>query len=386
MTTARRKGQHRREPIGMPTEIEKAGAVATSKIEAATMLFESADAPVRMVRLDDIEVAPDRMRALRPEKVDEIAESIQARGRLLQPVVVRPRKGSGRYWLVSGWHRFEAVRKLGHDRMAAAILDGLDADAVLLAEIDENLIRADLTPAERAAHVGRRKELYEKLHPEAKHGAVGRGRKKSGQVGHSNERFTKDVAKKTGQSERKVRRDATRAKKVVVLPDIIGTSLDQGEELDALAKLSADEQRKLAEQAKGGENVSAKTRSEQVAVKPLSAPSARDDVGPDSASENARLRAELDQAGNENRRLNSENAGLRCEIEKFESADRMTRAAGTWPPPPPDEMLARVAALIAGGGDPIKRLLRRLLIAGAKTVPEDDADFEGVRKVLASFQ
>jgi len=180
--TARCKGQHRREPIGMPTEAQKAAALQASKIEAVMTLFEPRDAPVRMVRLDDIEVAPDRMRALRAKKVDEIAESI-ARGGLLQPIVIRPRrqrKDSGKsYRLVAGWHRWEAVRQLGHDRIAATILDGLDADAALLAEIDENLIRADLTPAGRASHVGRRKELYEKLHPEAKHGGDRKSAKRS---------------------------------------------------------------------------------------------------------------------------------------------------------------------------------------------------------------
>ena len=55
------------------------------------------------------------------------------------------------------------------------------------AEIDENLIRADLTPAENALHTARRKELYEKLHPETKKGATGKYRKKSqvSQVGTS---------------------------------------------------------------------------------------------------------------------------------------------------------------------------------------------------------
>ena len=340
------------------------------------------DAPVRMVRLGHIEVAPDRMRALRPEKIDEIAESIQARGRLLQPVVVRPRKGSGgRYWLVAGRHRFEAVRKLGHDRIAATILDGLDADAALLAEIDENLIRADLTPAERASHVGRRKELYEKLHPQTKRGGApgagrGKGKKKleDGQVGQLP--FTKDAAKKTGQSERKIRRDAQRGKDCVVLDDIAGTSLDKGDEIDALAKLPADEQRELAEKAKSGEKVSAKT--------PPPVPSPRDEIGPASASENALKDVELEDLRNAKRRLEIENIGLRAEIEDLKKSAAL-RAAGTWSAPPPDEMLVRLSALIAGGGDPIKRLLRRLLIAGAKTVPEDDADFEGVRKVLAKF-
>jgi hypothetical protein len=91
------------------------------------------------------------------------------------------------------------------------------------------------------------------------------------------------LAKKTGHSERKVQRDVTRANKVSVLPDIVGTSLDQGDELDALAKLPPDEQRKLAEQAKSGAKVSAKTT-------PTLVPGAHDDIDPDSASEVEELR------------------------------------------------------------------------------------------------
>jgi hypothetical protein len=42
-----------------------------------------------------------------------------------------------------------------------------------------------------------------------------------------------------------------------VLPEIIGTSLDKGAEIDALAKLPVEKQRSLAEAAKRGEQVSA---------------------------------------------------------------------------------------------------------------------------------
>jgi len=53
------------------------------------------------------------------------------------------------------------------------------------------------------------------LHPETRHGAVGNGREKSCQVGDSTpDRFTADTAKKTGQSERVVQRDASRAERV----------------------------------------------------------------------------------------------------------------------------------------------------------------------------
>ena len=56
-----------------------------------------------------------------------------------------------------------------------------------------------------------------------------------------------------------VKRDAIRGKKVPVLPDIVGTSLDNGAEIDALAKLPESEQRSLAEAAKRGEKVSARS-------------------------------------------------------------------------------------------------------------------------------
>ena len=72
--------------------------------------------------------------------------------------------------LVAGWHRLEATRQLKHDTIRAVVLEGLDADAALLTEIDENLVRADLSPAERAIHLAERKRLYEKLHPQTKHG------------------------------------------------------------------------------------------------------------------------------------------------------------------------------------------------------------------------
>jgi uncharacterized ParB-like nuclease family protein len=49
----------------------------------------------------------DYMRRLRPEKVDDFAESIAARGQL-QPIIVRPR-GDTDYLPVVGSHRLEVV-------------------------------------------------------------------------------------------------------------------------------------------------------------------------------------------------------------------------------------------------------------------------------------
>jgi N6-adenosine-specific RNA methylase IME4 len=78
-------------------------------------------------------------------------------------------------------------------------------------------------------------------------------------------RFTRDTASKTGKSERSIQRNVARAKRVDVLKEIVGTSLDKGDEIDALAKLPESEQRELANLAGEGRKVSAKTRVKQIA-------------------------------------------------------------------------------------------------------------------------
>ena len=220
------------------------------------------------VPVADITVIPDRMRRLRPDVVDELAELIAAQG-LLHPITLRKRASDGAHVLVAGRHRLEAVRKLGHQTVAAVILDGADSDRAQLVEIDENLVRADLTPAERAAHQAKRKEIYERLHPETKAGAAqakgmnaaqGRGRQNGDDVG----RYTADAAKKTGKSERSIQREAARGAAIPDVAALAGTSLDKRDELDALAKLPPDEQHKLAERAKAGEKVSAKTHAKKI--------------------------------------------------------------------------------------------------------------------------
>jgi ParB-like nuclease domain len=127
-----------------------------------------------------------------------------------------PPTWSGRgYYVIAGAHRLAAARKLKWDTLECFYLKDCTADDAELVEIDENLIRAELTPAEAALHIGRRKAIYERQHPETKHGAVGNGRKKSSQVDNSTaDRFTADTARKTGKSEAAIQRDAARAKRV----------------------------------------------------------------------------------------------------------------------------------------------------------------------------
>jgi N6-adenosine-specific RNA methylase IME4 len=221
-----------------------------------------------------ITILPDRMRALREEVVAGLAESISIGQKQFQPIIVRPRpRGGMGYILVAGWHRLMAIRALKRDSIDAYVYD-INADEAKLIEIDENLIRADLTLAERAASTAARKPLYLKLYPQTRQGrAPG---KKSGKGGKTKKPesgslpFAKDTAKKTGRSHTQVKADVHRGEKIVVLTEIAGTCLDKEEELDALAKLSHDEQRILAKLAqayakdKTEKKPSAKTRVKQI--------------------------------------------------------------------------------------------------------------------------
>jgi ParB/RepB/Spo0J family partition protein len=226
------------------------------RIEAINMTTKPNRHQVIQIAMSGIAVA-ERLRTIRPDTVDALAQSMTDQGQL-QPIIVRSRKDGG-YWLVAGLHRLEAAKKLEWTEINCTVFGEMEADEAELAEIDENLVRADLSPAERALHIGKRKALHEKVHGKAKANSACAANKKMGRDVNAKSAvtFTKKTAKKTRQSERKVQLEAHRAEKVVVLADIVGTSLDKGAEIDALAKLPVEKQRSLAEAAKRGEKVSA---------------------------------------------------------------------------------------------------------------------------------
>jgi len=106
-----------------------------------------------------------RRRKLNESKVQELAESMAVFG-LLNPVTI-----STGNELIAGYHRIEAAKRLGWNEIATHTLPG-DPLQHELAEIDENLIRNDLTALERGEHLARRKEIYEGMHPETKREAT----------------------------------------------------------------------------------------------------------------------------------------------------------------------------------------------------------------------
>jgi N6-adenosine-specific RNA methylase IME4 len=109
-------------------------------------------------------VIGDRRRPL--GDISALASSIKEIG-LQNPVVVTEARS-----LVSGRHRIAACTSLGWEEIPVVVVK-LDALRAELAEIDENLIRNELTVLERSEHLKRRKEIYEALHPETRAGVAG---------------------------------------------------------------------------------------------------------------------------------------------------------------------------------------------------------------------
>ncbi|MGM0651611.1 MAG: nucleoid occlusion protein [Bacillota bacterium] len=102
-----------------------------------------------VVAVDLAKISPNPFqprKVISEEKVTELAQSIKANG-LIQPVVVR-RSGNG-YQLVVGERRYLACRKLGWEKISAAVKALSDNDMATIALI-ENLQREDLSFVDEA--------------------------------------------------------------------------------------------------------------------------------------------------------------------------------------------------------------------------------------------
>lgn len=188
-----------------------------------------------IVAIDDIRVS-DRRRAADPEKVAALAGSIHRSG-LLQPVVV-----SDDLRLIAGLHRLEACRLLGWATLEAKVLPVTGA-AAELAEIDENLMRAELTVLEQAEHLARRNELLEEMDMRA---PSNRPPQKGDNM--TPLQTTASIAADMGFDERSAQRRLQIAREIdpEVKAAVAGTALaDNLTGLLALARMSPDEQREI---------------------------------------------------------------------------------------------------------------------------------------------
>jgi ParB family chromosome partitioning protein len=248
------------------------------------------------IPLNDDIVILDRHRAVDQDKVDMLVESMREVGQLNPILVHREEDGSGPVILVAGRHRLEAARQLGWSGIDAIFVEADELHRELI-EIDENLCRSELSPAEFALAISRRKAIYEALHPETAHGGDRKSEKSTRQNGDLNaDRFSKDTADRTGKSERTIQRNAERTRKIGEdnLAKIRGTSLDSAGELDALAKLDPETIDDLCYRAACGKVVSAKAAQPEPTPEPEPADRWRELSLDEAAAEEEKERAEAE--------------------------------------------------------------------------------------------
>lgn len=158
------------------------------------------------IPLDQIEVG-ERLRAVDADYVALLAASMEERGQDT-PITVGPADAAGRHRLIAGAHRTAAAcaAKLSHIDAIVSDATGLEAE---LLEIDENLMRRELSALDRSVFIAKRKEVYEALNPATRHGGK-REKSKSTSLSTWSVRFAAATAAKLGVDERTVQRAVAR--------------------------------------------------------------------------------------------------------------------------------------------------------------------------------
>jgi len=228
---------------------------------------------VQPVAIDLIDV-PERLRAVEPAWVEALAASIAETG-LQQPIQVLDR-GDGRYPLIAGAHRLEACRRLGHSVILGSVFRGSALEA-RLQEIDENLMRRELSPLHRAKFLAERKAVYEQLHPEARQGGNRRRRDQTDKMSVCS--FAADAAERIGLSERHIRRQValwhrlhpTARELLATLP-----IAESAVELAAFARLDQSLQKIIAHQLAAGQHRSVREALSRHSPTPAEAPGSVD--------------------------------------------------------------------------------------------------------------
>jgi ParB family chromosome partitioning protein len=107
--------------------------------------------PDMVVPIEKVFPNPDQpRRTFTPDHLDDLANSIRAKG-IIQPLIVRPRSsGPGEYEIVAGERRWRAAQMAQLHSIPILVRQFTDTE-VLEVAIIENIQRADLNPVEEAA-------------------------------------------------------------------------------------------------------------------------------------------------------------------------------------------------------------------------------------------
>lgn len=194
----------------------------------------------RQIALSDIEIG-ERLRGVDDDWVGLLAASFAERGQDT-PIMVREAGEDGRYQLIAGAHRVAAAQDCGWISIAARVSDADDLTAQML-EIDENLMRRELSELDRAAFLASRQTIHQMLYPDTRKGHNRSQRQFVATVGKTS--FSKEMAAKLGIDKRSVERSIRRFRDIAPAQRarLAGTRwADHGSALDALAVLPPAEQ------------------------------------------------------------------------------------------------------------------------------------------------
>jgi ParB family transcriptional regulator, chromosome partitioning protein len=173
MTAAKQTPAKKRGGLGRGLE-----ALLGPKAAAAAPAMEAtASDTLRMMPIDAL--TPGKYqprRAMNPDKLAELAESIKAQG-VIQPIVVREigkDKGGKIYEIIAGERRWRASQQAGLKEIPVVLREVDDRTVVAMALI-ENIQREDLNPLEEAQALQRLIDEFDLTHAQAAE-AVGRSR------------------------------------------------------------------------------------------------------------------------------------------------------------------------------------------------------------------
>ena len=225
-------------------------------------------------------------RAINEPTVTWLMESLPVSGQI-SPIIVkeagimRERLESG-YLLIAGNHRLTAAERLGWETIEASVWPA-DTHAVRLEmiELDENLCRAELSAAEKAKAIKKRKILWESLKAQEIGGTQGPTYRADGvKAGPQHQQgFAASTAAITGISKRKIN-DYLRIAETLgdALDDIQGTELDTKPQLLKLVHAAEEVRASMLEEAmKTPEAQEAIVQSDKIPVKSSAKPKADKD-------------------------------------------------------------------------------------------------------------
>lgn len=262
-------------------------------------------------------------RGLDEDYVKKLAESIRELG-LLNPITV-----DRDFCLIAGLHRLEAVKLLGLESVECRVvsLEGLHAE---MAEIDENIVRNDLSAVEYGETLLRRKEIYEMLHPETKAGAAQAagmnraiGNNVADKMSATSKAFVEDTAEKLGVDPRTVRRQIQTARNLTPEAKEIMRDADKKITKKAAMKISRlepEQQREAAALLSAGEIKSVDEYAQRLAGRP------KETEKPETADTQEQGKAEETVRGKKGRTVQDE-------VRKEPVKERPVKEAGEPAPP-----------------------------------------------------